>query len=94
MCAAGLLVFAGFTWGRAAGFDQGRRAAGIDAPRRPGTGQGVVLVLLGVGALGAALALQGPGVRIPTPARLEDLTARAEAAAIDRAQRVTTGPDA
>jgi len=39
------------------------------------------------------LALQGSGVRIPVPARLDDLTARAEKAAVERAERAATGRD-
>jgi hypothetical protein len=86
LIAAGLLAFAGYSWGRADGFDEGRRAGDIGGPRKPGVTQTVVLAVLGLGALGAAFALGGPGgVRIPTPARLEELSGRAEAAAIDRA---------
>jgi hypothetical protein len=41
------------------------------------------------GALGAAVALQGPaGPRMPTPGRLEELAGRAEDEAIGRAERV------
>ncbi len=40
-------------------------------------------------AIGGALLLQDPrgGVRLPTPARLDELAGRAEAAAVERAER-------
>jgi hypothetical protein len=95
LIAAGLLAFAGYSWGRADGFDDGRRAGEISAPREPGMGQTVVLGALGLGALAGAFALGGPGgVRIPTPARLEELTGRAEAAAVERAERAAPPRDA
>jgi hypothetical protein len=85
LIAAGLLVFAGYSWGRADGFDRGRSAADVDAPSEPSAAQTVALVLLGAVALGGALALQGPGgVRIPSPARLEELSGRAEEARLER----------
>jgi len=93
LCAAGLLLFAGYSWGLSSGYERGARASGIDPPTRSSTSQTVVLGVLAVVALGAALALQGSGVRIPVPARLDDLTARAEKAAVDRAERVATGRD-
>jgi hypothetical protein len=83
--AAAMFAFAGYSWGRATGWDEGRRAGGIDAPTRPGAVQVVVLVALGAGALAGAWLLGGPGpVRMPTPARLEELTGRAEQAAAER----------
>lgn len=49
--------------------------------------QAVVLVLLGGIAIGAAgLLADGRSVRIPIPARLDELAGRAERAAIDRAE--------
>jgi hypothetical protein len=87
LIAAGLLLFAGYSWGRASGFDAGRRAD-VDAPRHPGLLQPIVLAVLGAGALAAALALGGPeGIRIPTPARLDELAGRAESTAVQRAER-------
>jgi hypothetical protein len=72
--AAGLLMFAGYSLGRARGFDDGRDADELSAPRRPTTAQTVVLAVLGVGALGAAVALQAPGgVRLLTPAKLLEM---------------------
>ncbi|MGH2786577.1 MAG: hypothetical protein ACRDJV_01540 [Actinomycetota bacterium] len=79
--AAGLLLFAGFSWGRASRLEGGE----IAAPRTPGAAQVVVPAGLALVAIGAAFWLGGPGgVRVPTPARLEDLAARAEDAAVGR----------
>lgn len=90
--AAGLLMFAGYSWGRASGYDAGARAGEVGAPRRPSGMQTLVLGVLGLGALAGALALQGDGtVRVPTPARLEELVGRAEAQAIERAERAAAG---
>jgi hypothetical protein len=70
--AAGIFLFAGYSWGRASGYDLGRRAGSIDAPKRPGAGQIIVLISLGTGALVGAWLLGGPAaVRMPTPAQLE-----------------------
>lgn len=96
--AAGSFGWAGYSLGRAAGFDDGRRADALESPRPPSTSETVVLAGLGLGALVAAFALGGGGAaRIPTPARLDELSGRAEAAAIDRAQRaeatVDPGPE-
>ena len=86
--AAGLLMFAGYTLGRASGFDEGRRAREVGGTARPSAVQVIVLVLLGAGALAGAYMLGGPtGVRIPTPARLDELAGRAETAAVERAER-------
>jgi hypothetical protein len=83
--AAVLLMFAGYSWGRADGFDDAR-AGQIAPPRAPGIAQVVVPATLALVAIGAAFWLGGPGgVRIPTPARLEELAGRAEEAAVQRA---------
>lgn len=88
LTAAGLLLFAGYAWGRSSGYDAGARAGEIDAPRPPSTVQTIVLTIFGLSALGGALVLQGDGtVRIPTPARLDELAGRAERQAIERAER-------
>jgi hypothetical protein len=85
LVAAGMFAFAGYSLGRATGWDEGRRARDIDAPARPGMAQVVVLVALGAGALTGAWLLGGPGVvKMPTPARLEELTGRAQQAAAER----------
>jgi hypothetical protein len=89
LTAAGLLTFAGYALGRSSGYDAGRRAGQIDAPRRPSAVQTAVLGVLGLAALAGALLLQGDGtVRVPTPARLEELVGRAEGQAIERAEQV------
>ena len=86
LLAAGLLAFAGYTLGRVDGYESGRRAGDIDAPRSPSAVQVAVMTVLGLASLGAALLLQGPnGVRVPTPARLDELAGRAESAALERA---------
>ena len=91
LTAAGLLLFAGYAWGRTSGYDAGTQAGEIDAPRRPSGVQTFVLGILGLTALGGALLLQGDGtVRIPTPARLDELAGRAELQAIERAEQVAS----
>jgi len=89
VAAVGFLVFAGYSWGRSSGYDAGRRAGRIDAPARPSATQTVVLIVLGAGALAGAFVLQGDGsVRLPTPARLDELSGRAERAAVERAGKI------
>ena len=86
--AASLLMFAGYSLGRASGFDDGRRADEVGGPARPSAVQVIVLAVLGAGALAGAYLLGGrSGVRIPTPARLDELAGRAETAAVERAER-------
>lgn len=86
--AAALLMFAGYSWGRADGFDAGRRSTEAGGPTRPSVVQVLVLGVLGLGSLAGAYALGGPGgVRIPTPARLDELAGRAEATAVERAEK-------
>jgi hypothetical protein len=88
MFAIGFFVFAGYSFGREAGYEDGRRAEEIDAPSEPSPVQGVVLILLGAIALGGASMLNAGGgaVRIPTPAALDDLAGRAESVALQRAE--------
>ena len=92
--AVGLLVFAGYSFGREAGYKDGLRAEEIDAPSEPSLVQGVVLVLLGGIALGGASLLNAGGgaVRIPTPAALDDLAGRAESVALERAEEAAQEP--
>lgn len=91
LIAAGLTGFAGYSYGRADGFDAGKRAEDIDAPREPGVAQTAVLIVLGASAFGAALILQdGSSVRIPTPARLEEFADRAERVAVERAEEAAS----
>ncbi len=87
LLAAILFIYAGYSWGRSSGFEAGRQAADIDAPRRPGAGQTIVLTVIGGSILLAAFLLQSGGVlRSPVPARLDELAGRAEDAAIARAE--------
>lgn len=89
VAAGALLMFAGYSWGRASGYDSARAAGELGAPRRPSSVQTVVLVVLGGVALGGAVLLQGPGgVKLPTPARLDELAGRAEQVAVERAEKV------
>ncbi len=94
--AAGLLLFAGYSWGRSSGYEAGTRSDDLGAPRKPSATQTIVLALLGAGALGAALLLQGgpETVRIPTPAKLDELAGRAETTAIKRAEEAASEPRA
>lgn len=86
LIAAGLLLVAGYQWGRADG-------ASADGTRSPSAMQVIALAALGTAAFGAAIALQGSGgIRIPTPARLEELAGRAEKVAIERAEEAATKP--
>ncbi len=90
LMAAGLLMWAGYSWGKSAGYDQGVGAEEVGAPAPPSATQTVVLAALGAGALLGALLLQGGSetVRIPTPARLDELAGRAESTAVDRAEKI------
>lgn len=56
--------------------------------------QGAALLVLTSCAGAGAYALQGPGgsVRLPTPARLEELAGRAEAVAIGKVESEATAP--
>jgi TRAP-type C4-dicarboxylate transport system permease small subunit len=90
LLAAGLLMWAGYSWGKSTGYDEGVGAEEVGAPAPPSATQTVVLAALGTGALLGALLLQGgpETVRIPTPARLDELAGRAESAAVDRAEKI------
>jgi hypothetical protein len=91
--AAALLMLAGYSQGRVSGFEQGRRVHSVGVASAPSTSKTVVLVILGAGFLGAAVLLQGQGgVRMPVPARLEELTGRAETSAIERAETASETP--
>lgn len=77
VAAAGLLVFAGYSWGRVAGIDEAQRIDEFDTPRAPSAAEVIVPAILGIGCLVGAFLLQaGPGVRLPTPARLEQMRGR------------------
>ena len=90
LVAAGLLLFAGYSAGRSSGYDAGVRSTEEEsAPRKPSPAQTIVLSVLAVGALAGAYVLGGPeGVRIPTPARLDELAGRAESAALQKAEEL------
>ena len=89
LTAAGLLAFAGYSYGRADGYEAGKRAGDIDAPREPSTTQTVVLIVIGgIAFTGAVLLQERSAVRIPTPAKLDDLAGRAEQVAIEKAEEV------
>ena len=88
--AAALLLFAGYSWGRSAGYDRGLAAGDIDAHSTPSTTQTVVLVSLGAGSLAGAFLLQRDGVPVvPTPAKLDTLAGRAEQAMIEKADSIS-----
>lgn len=92
--AIGLFVFAGYSFGRSTGYDAGARAEEIDAPAEPSLTQGVVLVVLGsVALIGGMLLDAGGAVRIPTPARLDDLVGRAEAVALQKAEEAAAADE-
>ena len=94
LTAAALLAFAGYSYGRADGYDAGKRASEIDAPREPSQVQTAVLVVIAGLAFAAATLLQeNSTVRVPTPARLDDLAGRAEQVAIERAEEVANAPN-
>jgi hypothetical protein len=82
-----LFVLAGYNLGRVTGYGEALRAGQIDAPAEPSGAETAVLIVLGGIALGGAWLLgTGGAVRIPTPARLEQLAGRAESVALQRAE--------
>ncbi|MEA2433317.1 MAG: hypothetical protein QOG54_774 [Actinomycetota bacterium] len=84
--ALGLLAFAVYSFTQVGGYEGG---SGFDAARAPSWDQPIVLAILGVLSGAAALVLRdGSSVRIPTPARLDELAGRAEATALERAQQI------
>lgn len=88
LIAAGLLMFAGYSLGRVSGYEDGTRSDEIGAPSEPDTLEVVVPAILGLATLTGALLLQGSGgIRMPTPARLDDLAGRAEQIAVERAEK-------
>jgi hypothetical protein len=81
------MMFAGYSLGRYSGYVEARAADAFEVPRKPSLVQPAVLVTLGGITIIVALILERGGLRPPTPARLDELADRAEAAAIDRAAR-------
>jgi hypothetical protein len=85
---AGLLLFAASQWARSHDFEEPRADRAAGGPTAPSMGEVAALAVLGLTGLGAAWLLQGPGgIRIPTPARLDELAGRAEAVAVERAEQ-------
>ena len=81
-----LMMLAGYSFGRYQGYEAAQEAS-FDRPRPPSALQPLVLVLLGGVTIAAAASLQERGaMRLPTPARLDELAGRAEDAAIARAE--------
>ncbi|MDQ3646456.1 MAG: hypothetical protein M3345_05905 [Actinomycetota bacterium] len=78
LIAAGCLLFAGYSLGKARGIEEARRSGDLGAGRSPGGIQVAVLSVLGLAAVAAALALQDGGLRIPTPGRLDGFDAPAQ----------------
>lgn len=74
------LVGASLLWLAAAELARGPGGGDVLAPREARSpGKALALVVLAATAFGGAAALQGrDGVRLPTPARLEELASRAE----------------
>jgi hypothetical protein len=91
LVAGGLMMLSGYSLGRVAGFRTALRSDSFDRPRAPSAVQPAVLVILGGIAIAAAAALQEKGsVRLPTPARLDELAGRAEGAAIAKAEEIAS----
>jgi hypothetical protein len=88
LVAAGLLMFSGFSLGRSSGIEAARHSDGLTPVKPPSIVQTATLGALGLVALAGALSLQGSGVRIPTPARLDELTGRAQGAFEEKAEKV------
>lgn len=81
-------MFAGYSLGRVNGYEDGTSSDEIGAPTKPGAMEVVVPALLGLATLTGALLLQGSGgIRMPSPARLDDLAGRAEQVAVERAEK-------
>jgi hypothetical protein len=92
--AAALLVAAGYSLGRASGLDAGQRSNSLQPPSPPSATQSAVLGALGLIAFTGAILLQGSGVRVPTPARLDELTGRAQQAFQETADAKLASPEA
>jgi len=88
LISAGLLMFAGYSFGRVSGYRSARSGAVFERPRPPSPAQPIVLTILGgIAIAGAAALQQGSSVRMPTPARLDELAGRAEQTALERAEK-------
>ena len=88
LVAAGLLLFAGYGLGKKVGYDDGRRSGELGAPAQTSTGEVVVPAGLALLFLAGAFYLQAQGgLRMPSPARLDELAGRAEQVAVERAEK-------
>ena len=89
LVSGGLMMLAGYSFGRVQGYRTALRSDAFDRPRAPSPVQPAVLVILGGVTIAAAAALQDRGtVRLPTPARLDEFAGRAEGAAIEKAEQI------
>lgn len=87
LIAAALLMFAGYSMGRADGIEDVRERSELEPPRRPPAAQVVVLAILGLGGALAALGLQTEGgVRLLTPQRLRELEAGEDPRPLDESE--------
>lgn len=82
----GLFVFAAFSFQDLVRFDPAQDAGSFDSPRAPSVVQPLVLLAIGSVFLAGGILLGGRTVRVPTPARLEELVGRAESVALERAE--------
>ncbi len=79
LMASGLLIFAGYSWGVIDGLESRGRIGDLGGPTKPSALQPVVLTVLGLGAFAGALLLQAAGgIRLPTPARLDNVAGPGE----------------
>jgi hypothetical protein len=90
LIAGGIMMFAGYSYGRVDGYEAARRSDSFDTPRPPSNGRTIALVILGGIPIAVALLLERGGLGVPTPARLDELTGRAERAALERAEQAAT----
>jgi drug/metabolite transporter (DMT)-like permease len=83
-----IMMFAGYSYGRVQGYEDAQRSESFDAPSKPSNGRTIALVFLGAIPIAVAFLLERGGLGVPTPARLDELTGRAEQAALERAERL------
>jgi hypothetical protein len=89
LVAAGLLLFAGYGMGKKDGYSDGRRSGELGGPEQTSTGEVVVPAGLALLFLAGAFYLQAQGgLRMPSPARLDELAGRAEQVALEKAEEV------
>jgi hypothetical protein len=93
LIAGGIMMLAGYSYGKVQGYEAAQRSGSFDAPRPPSLSQTLALVILGGVPIAVALLLERGGLGVPTPARLDELTGRAEQAALERAERLAREGD-